>query len=225
MSTNNIVLYQESGSHLFLRDLKERAKRKKHLITALLLLWTTGMAVYLYYSPPVYEEDIQFLVNNTRAPDVVSPEMNSGPVARDYVDESTVATEIQIMSNEDLLRSVVRQCELADGTDDAAVERALRQLKKRLKVSPVLKANMIKASYSSSDPKEVGAVLSALADGYLNRHLKAHSASGTFELFARQAKEYQDQLKALQDRLSNFHQSRNVVVLAEQKDLDIAQGD
>src|SRR5438477_3142398 len=86
------------GSGL-LRDLTDRTFRQKTFILAGLVLWTAGMAAFLYYRPPSYESEIKFLVNNHRAGVVVSPQYNNGPVQRDYVDESIVATEIQLLSN------------------------------------------------------------------------------------------------------------------------------
>ncbi len=179
------------------------------------------MAAYFALSPPSYEAQIQFLINNNRAGAVVSPEFNNGPVPRDYVDEAMVATEIQLLSNQDLLREVVENSGLARGNSGDDVEIALKHLRKDLKVSPVLKANMIKAAYASSNPSEVEAVLGALANGYLNEHLRAHGSEGAYEMFDKQASYYQQQLRNLQDQLSAFHQQRNIVTLAEQKDLNL----
>ena len=222
MSTEPIALIEGYGrENVLLRDSLERLFRKKQLVLILLALWTAGMIAYVRLSPPYYEEEIQFLVNNTRAPAVISPEFNSGPIARDYVDESVVATELQLLSNVDLLRNVVVKCGLAKRDDKASQEKALRDLRKDLKFSPVLKANMIKATYGSSDPQQVEAVLRTLADGYMSEHLRAHGSAGTFELFAKQADAYQKQLAVLQDQLADFQARRGIVMLAEQKDLGL----
>jgi uncharacterized protein involved in exopolysaccharide biosynthesis len=204
-----------------IRDLLERLFRRKTQLLILLGLWTGGVVAYVVLAPPLYQEEVQFLINNNRAPEVVSPEMNSGPVARDYVDDSVIATELQLLSNVDLLRDVVKKCGLAKSGDPAAVEEAVRHLRKELKTAPVLKANMIKATYSASDPNQVEAVLRTLSDDYLNEHLRAHGPAGTYELFAKQANEYEQQLKTLQDQLTQFHAQRNIVELGEQKDLNL----
>jgi uncharacterized protein involved in exopolysaccharide biosynthesis len=194
--------------------------RKKRLAFTLFALWTAGLGVYVAVTPALYEEEIQFLINNNRAPSVVSPEINNGPIARDYVDESIVATELQLLSNVDLLRDVVQKCSLA-GNNPGAQEKAVKDLRKALKFSPVLKANMIKATYSSSDPHEVEAVLRTVSEDYLNEHVRAHGSAGTYELFGKQAEAYQEQLKSLQERLAAFHERRDIVTLAQQKDLGL----
>src|SRR5258707_14827826 len=114
------------------------------------------------------------MIHNNRAGGLVSPEYNNGPVPRDYIDETVVATEIQLLSNMDLLRSVVEQCGLAEGAGRQAAEKAVNRLQKDLKVTPVLKSNMLRASYSLLSPAEGKAVIEGRAKGYLNEHLRAH---------------------------------------------------
>lgn len=222
MANKNVYLLPGSEKNaVFLRDFMDRLFRQKRAIAIAVLVWTAALGLYLLISPPTYEAEIQFLINNNRATPVISSEFNNGPVARDYVDEAAVATEIQLLSNKDLLRGVVRSSGLAEGSGDAAVEKAVKTLTKELKVAPVLKANIIKATYSASDPHEVQTVLSSLADGYLSEHVRAHSSKGAFDVFDKQAAVYEAKLKDLQTRLVNFHDSRDIVVLSQQKDLNL----
>jgi uncharacterized protein involved in exopolysaccharide biosynthesis len=222
MSTKNLYLLEGSGRrNILMRDLLDRLFRQKRWIFVLFLLWTSGMALYLWLTPPTYEGEIKFLLNNNRAGTVVSSELNNGPIPRDYVDEAAIATEIQLLGNRELLREVVEKCSLAEGQQDAAAERALNRFQRALKVSPVLKANMIKASYASSNPQEVQDVLKQLADGYLNEHVRVHSATGAYEVFDKQASAYGKHLKELQERLTAFHEGRNIVVLAQQRELNM----
>src|SRR5690349_5824833 len=145
MANKNVYLLPGSEKNaVFLRDFMDRLFRQKRAIAIAVLVWTAALGLYLLISPPTYEAEIQFLINNNRATPVISSEFNNGPVARDYVDEAAVATEIQLLSNKDLLRGVVRSSGLAEGSGDAAVEKAVKTLTKELKVAPVLKANIIK---------------------------------------------------------------------------------
>jgi uncharacterized protein involved in exopolysaccharide biosynthesis len=179
------------------------------------------MGLYLWLSPPVYEEEIQFLINNNRAGAVVSPEFNNGPVSRDYVDETVVATELQLLSNQDLLQQVVLQSSLSDSNSPVDVERAVKNLQRKLKTGSVLKADMIKASYAASDPHEVENVLRSLSSGYLDEHLRAHGSHGAYDLFDRQARGYAQHLEELQKRLAVFQEQNSIVVLGPQKELNL----
>ncbi len=210
-----------AGGSLLLRDLADRLFRQKRLLLTLFAVLNAGAAAYLAFTPRSYEAEIKFLVQNNRADPLVTPESTSGQVWRNYIDESVIATEIQLLSNRELLREVVRKCKLAENDSERAVEKALKDLREELKVSPVLKANMIKASYQAPDPAETAAVLQALADGYLNEHLKARSTTGAYQFFNRQAEHYQKQLRDLQARLAQFQQERKIVLLGQQKDLNL----
>jgi len=214
-------LASPATDHGLARDIIEKLFRRKRLTLTLLGLWTVGLAAFIWLQPPSYEEEIRFLIRNTRVGSPVSPEVNSGPLARDYVDETAIATEIQVLSNLKLLRTVVDSCGLATGKSIQDTEKAVQKLKKDLKIGPVLKANMIKAKYASSDPKEVESVLRNLSEGYLTEHLRAHSAAGAQGLFEKQAAFYEQRLKELQAQLTEFQSERDIVVLGQQKDLSV----
>lgn len=222
MNQPHLLTAGGAGSHgVLLKDLADRLFRKKRFILISLAVLNVVVLGYLLLTPNSYQAEIKFLVNNIRADAVVTPESDIGPVARNYVDESIIATEIQLLSSREILRNVVVKCELAQDSRGVSVEKALKDLQKELKVSPVLKANMIKASYASSDPKEVVQVLQALADGYLNEHLRVHSSTGTYEVFDREAQHYERQLRDLQAKLNEFQQKRDIVLLGQQKDLNL----
>src|SRR5262249_3395404 len=146
-------------------------------------LLTLFFFLYVLFQPRSYEAEMVFLVNSNRADVLVTSESTNGQVARNYVDETVIATEIQLLSNKEILRDVIRKCGLAKDQSGREVEQALKDLQKELKVSPVLKANMLKASYSSSDAQEAASVLRTLAEAYLNEHLRVHSPSGTYQFF------------------------------------------
>jgi uncharacterized protein involved in exopolysaccharide biosynthesis len=222
MAQRNLLIIDHSRpSRLFLRDMADRLFRQKRLVLTLFALLNISFALYLLCLPRSYEADMQFLVNNNRADVLVTSESTNGQVARTYVDETVIATEIQLLSNKDILRDVVQKCSLAKDSSAREVEKALTDLQKELKVSPVLKANMIKASYCSSDPKEAAAVLRTLAEGYLSEHLRVHSASGTYQFFDQQSQFYQAQLQDRQAQLADFQGQRNIVHLGQQKDLNL----
>jgi len=222
MAQRSLMVIEDSRpSRLFLRDTADRLFRHKRLILSLFGLLNLCFFGYLLWLPTSYEAEMQFLVNNNRADVLVTSESTNGQVARNYVDETVIATEIQLLSNKEILRDVIQKCNLAKDRQAKEVEKALKDLQKELKVSPILKANMLRATYSSSNPEEAAAVLRTLAEGYLNEHLRVHSPSGTFQFFDQQAQFYQKQLKDLQERLADFQGHRNIVQLGQQKDLNL----
>src|SRR5438445_2356758 len=175
---NLVVIDRPGGGSILLKDLTDRLFRQKYLILVLFVLLNLGAASYLYLLPTSFQSEMAFLVNNIRADALVTPESGNGQVSRNYVDEAAIATEIQLLSSRELFRTTVMKCNLAEDQSAASVEKAVKDLRKELKISPVLKANMIKATYSSSNSQQAAAVLRTLADGYLSEHLRVHSTSG-----------------------------------------------
>src|SRR5690349_14698627 len=145
MNQPHLLTAGGAGSNgVLLKDLADRLFRKKRFILISLAVLNVVVVGYLLLTPNSYQAEIKFLVNNIRADAVVTPESDIGPVARNYVDESIIATEIQLLSSREILRNVVVKCELAQDSRGVSVEKVLKDLQKELKVSPVLKANMIK---------------------------------------------------------------------------------
>jgi len=220
MSQQSLFVIDDRKNRL-LMDIADRLFRRGRLILTLLAVLNAGAAAYLLFASKSYQAEMKFLVNNMRADTLVTPESTNGQVVRNYVDEAVIATEIQLLSNRELLREVVRKCSLAKDAGAEAREKAIKELQKELKVAPVLKANMLKASYIASDPKEAAEVLQVLADAYLNEHLRVHSASGAYDFFDRQARFYEKRLKELQSKINEFHGQRDIVLLGQQKDLNL----
>lgn len=221
MEREPILLEGSGARNGFVRALIDKLFRQRVLLLGLLALWTVAMAAYVCIRPPKYEHEIRFLVRNNRVGAAITPESNDGPIYRDYIDETMLTTEIEMLSSRSLMRSIVEQCQLAVSDDPEDVDEALEYLEDELKVGRVQKANVIKATYSAKDPSEIKAVLTTLADGYLAEHLRAHSTKGAHELFDEQAEHYEKRLTELQDRLTEFQESRGIVLLGQQKDLGV----
>ena len=98
-----------------------------------------------------------------------------------------------------------------------AIEKAVKRLERDLTVSAVRKANIIQVEYVDKVPRRAVAVLSTLAEGYLEAHLKVHGTPGTYEFFKGQTERYQDELKDAESKLADFRRRENIVILEEQK--------
>ncbi|PYS81347.1 MAG: hypothetical protein DMF70_09385 [Acidobacteria bacterium] len=83
------------------------------------------------------------------------------------------------------------------------------------------KANIISVSYSTNSPELAASVLKKLGDLYFEKHLKLHHPTGASDFFKDKADEYESQLKQAENRMADFQQSNNLVVLSQQKDLTL----
>ncbi|MDQ2899664.1 MAG: hypothetical protein M3Y07_07660 [Acidobacteriota bacterium] len=212
---------------LTLRDVADTLFRQKRSILPLFLLLSIITVGSVVLKPDIYESEMVLLVKNERVDAIVSPEQAS-ITGRGEVSESQIATEMALLSGKELFREVVRQCNLANvNPGDAPEGRALllenaeRKLEKDVKISPVPKANMIKVTYSARNPALAALVLQVLADEYMKTHLKVHSAAGTYQFFDQQARLYERQLRDAEAKLAQFQQKTNIVILSQQKDLNL----
>ena len=211
-----------------MRAVIESLFRRKYLIGVLLPILATYTVVSLHLRPSAYESTMTFLVKNDRADVVITPGQTMGISDRNWIDETQVATDVQLLSSDDIFRYVVQKLNLAgtfEGRDRSpsavAIDNAVRDLRKEVTISPVLKANMIKVSYESDDPKLAYTVLRTMADAYLDRDLRVHSTSGTYNFFHSQALLYEQRLKEAQGQLAQYQKPRKIVLLGQQKDLTL----
>ena len=207
------------------RDIVEILFRGRKLMSILFGATAAAIGVWVYTTPTSYDSEMTFLVKNDRADVVVTPGQTMGLQGRQWIDENQVNTEIQLLSSRELLQRVVETCGLAGDSGAShkltplSIEQAVRDLEKSIVITPVLKANMIRVSYAAENPNDAARVLRTVGDAYLDRDLKVHSATGTYEFFHKQAMLYADRLKQAQGRLADFQAPRNVVLLGQQKEL------
>src|SRR5207302_10240621 len=145
--------------------------------------------------------------------------------------ENEINSEIELLTSKDLLTQVVNECGLAKAerswlsttppSEPVRVEQAVNRLTKDLAISPVRKANIISISYSSNSAELSASVLKKLGELYFEKHLKLNHPTGASDFFKDKADEYESQLKEAEQRLADFEQSNNLVVLSQQKDLTL----
>jgi len=200
--------------------------RRKLVIVTIFTVIAVLSSAYTLLSPKIYEAQMKIFIKHERAESVVTPDSRNSAVTKPEVTESEVNSEIELLTNADLLRRVVIYHALVrrapgPSRDDQenAMERAVRVLAKNLRVSAVRKANIIQVAYSSVDPRESAAVLKTLSELYLQDHLRLHRTAGAHGFFRSQAEHYRSELEGAQARLSDFRRQHNVIVLSEQKDL------
>ena len=202
--------------------------RRKVLVLIIFATIAALSSVYTLNSPKIYEARMKVFVKHERAESVVTPDSSNSSVAKPDVTESEVNSEMELLTNSDLLRRVVINNSLVrhePGTtghdQQQQVERAVRVLAKNLRVSPVRKANIIQVAYLSVDPAQSAAVLKSLSELYLQDHLRLHRTAGAHDFFRSQADKYRHQLEDAQARLSDFRRRHNIILLSEQKDLTL----
>jgi uncharacterized protein involved in exopolysaccharide biosynthesis len=209
-----------------LEDLAAILSRRKQPILIVFFLVAVGVAAGTLLMPKQYETRMKVLVKNERADAVVSAQSNGVSGYRGEVSEVQINSEIELLTSNNLLRQVVAKCGLdklretsGPWRQPVAAERAVDRLQRDLKVSPVRRADIILVEYADTDARRAVAVLAALAELYLEEHLKLHSTPGSYAFFKAQTERYQGELQDAESELAAFRHRENIDMLVQQKDL------
>ena len=224
---NNSFSVRDGASALF---------RRRALVLFTFLAVIAGTIIVTLLLPNRYSARMKILVKNQRVDLAITPEATSGgaaPTVDNEVSENQINSEIELLTSNDLLTQVVNETGLAKADsggwfgkpapEAARVEKAVNALSKDLTITPVRKANIITVSYSSGSPQITAAVLKKLGELYLEKHLKLNHPAGASDFFKEKAEEYESQLKQSEQRLTDFQQSNNLIVLSQQKDLTLVR--
>jgi uncharacterized protein involved in exopolysaccharide biosynthesis len=221
---NNSINLREGASALF---------RRRSLVLFTFLAVVVGAVIVTLLLPNRYESRMKILVKNQRVDVAITAEATTGlnaPTVENEVSENQINSEIELLTSKDLLTQVVNETALARQEagmfgrpvpEAVQVEKAVNRLAKDLSITPVRKANIITISYASDSPQLSAAVLKKLGDLYLDKHLKLNHPTGATDFFKDKADEYEAQLKQSEQKLTEFQQSNNLVVLSQQKELTL----
>lgn len=187
--------------------------------SALLLLLVIG-AVW-QWSPRKYEAQTVLLVRNNRAEVVLTPGQTPGSLPLAPLNEGQIATEAQLLMSRSSLRQVVTRAGLAaESATGGELDKAVRKLEKEIKVIPNPKASLITVRYAHEDAQRAAKVVEQLLAIYMDQHIRVHQSAGT-DFFEQQATDQGKRLRAAQERLAKFQQNSKIVLLHEQKEMNL----
>jgi len=163
------------------RDVMTMLYRQRRLMLITFAVVLVAVAVSGLWVPK-YETQMKVLVRRQRSDEIVTSSANAPSVQfNDQVSEQDLNSEVELLNSEDLLRKVVLSTGLAgvqasatDRDSKVKVAKAVRQLSKDLKIGALRRSNLISVSYESRNPELAAKVLSALASGYMEKHLEVH---------------------------------------------------
>jgi uncharacterized protein involved in exopolysaccharide biosynthesis len=199
-------------------------QRRTLLITFALIL---GAAVLYGSMSPSYQAEMKVLVRKGRVDPVMTPAPTPSPeFARGEVTEEELNSEVNLLHDQEVLRTVVQAAGLSQqphfwesNRPEVREERAVRRLGSRLKVDPIRKTNLILVTYASSNPATSAKVLESLAGAYLERHLRLRRPTGELTFFDQQMVESKKSLELTEIRLADFMRTHGVASASAQRDL------
>ncbi len=225
MDNDNHTTERSSTSpSVTVRDLLAIGFRQQRTVVLSFFVIFLGVLVFLLIRPARYESEMKILVKRERADPVVTSGQSAQGQLWLGVTEEELNSEVELLKSRDLLAKVA----VATGLDrrDAGHEppgkqniaRAADKLGAALAIQPLRKSNVIQIRYDSPDPALSMAVLSQLADHYLEKHLAVHRPSGAFAFFDHEAERYRSQLMLTQARLEHDRLEQGIVSVDGEKD-------
>ena len=208
-----------------LRDVAAVLFRQAKIVLISFIAVLVVIALYGYLAPS-YNAEMKVLVRRGRIDPLASPAPTNLAFERREISEEDLNSEVELLKDNDLLRSVVIAANLVPdqapwwqfGNLEQRQERAVRRLAGVLKVVPVRKTNLIAVSYPSSDGRQAAAVLRALSNIYIARHQRLKRPFGEFEFFEEQSTQARVAMEQAELALMNFTHQTSVVSAPLQRD-------
>lgn len=207
-----------------LRELAAILFGRWRLLTGSLVFLLLAIVVAIFVSPR-YEAHFKVLLRRGRSDPVISPQAASVVnFTRPEITEEELNSEAELLRDEGLLEQVAQMAGVPPAASSGSerkveVERAARNLSRRLSVEVLKKSNLIQVSYRETDPERAARVLSALADLYVQRHTALHRPSGEIDFFEQQTDETEKRLHQSEAELVRFTRSRGVVSAELERDI------
>jgi polysaccharide chain length determinant protein (PEP-CTERM system associated) len=204
-------------------------KHKVKILGVFLAVLATA-AVASFLRPSIYEAKSSILVKIGREY-MVRPEAGSGGTPVMVSQEEMTNSEIQILTNRELIKQVIGAVGLEQMYPDlvkkplpqgTALEAAADRFVTNLKVGAVRKSSVIQVAFRHTNPAVAAKAVNTLVDMYTEKHLQVFS--GTKSSFVeKQLSSYADKLKDTENSLQRFKQKHGVFSLEDQRKLLLDQ--
>ena len=136
--------------------------------------------------------------------------------------QTPLSTERLRMISEPVLQQTIDQLKL-EGADGEPLK--IKELKEKLKVEIVGGTDVISIEYKDPDPIISSKVVNTLMDVYVEEHIRSNkSATASTDAFITSAiPKIENKLQSLESRLQGFYEKNQVVDLAEEKKILVAE--
>jgi uncharacterized protein involved in exopolysaccharide biosynthesis len=179
---------------------------------------------------PCYQAEMKVLVSRSRINPAVTPTPTQLQLDRENVTEEELNSEVELLRDQEILRTVARAAGLASAgdswlakmtgqADEERVAGAVRRLGRNLNVQAENKTTLIKVTYNSAKAEQAANVLQCLAGAYLERHSRLDRPPGELIFFEEQIAQSRKNLNDAEMRLMEFMRNEGVVSADQQRDI------
>ncbi|MBI1920749.1 MAG: lipopolysaccharide biosynthesis protein [Geobacter sp.] len=213
-----------------MRDFLSVLFRYKLTVVIVLVAIVITVTLISFLLPPVYEAKSTILVKFGREY-INRPEVGDSRPLMSLNQEEVINSEIQILTNHDLIAKVITTITIAKIYPELAkqppskmapLETAVLEFEKKLTVEGVRKSNVIRISFRHEDPQISAMAVNLLVEMYREKHLQVFSEPRSSFLES-QLVSYEHKLKSAEDKLEVFKQKNRLFSIDEQRTLLLNQ--
>lgn len=196
-----------------IRDILHVVFKRKRLIGLIFLAIVLPALVATLLRKPSYVATAKVQISTQRTDPTMQP-TDLTRLETIQLNESTVNSEVHIITSRDLLEQVVLK--LAPPGTDPTKERAkygdqILSLSQNLAVTPIKASNVIQIDYKASDQMNATRMVNRVVDEYLAYHAVVHGRQGLSRFYDEQGRLLQQESRKADDALVNFSETEGVV--------------
>jgi uncharacterized protein involved in exopolysaccharide biosynthesis len=167
-----------------------------------------------------YRSEMEFLLENNRGNDLITADRSSAPAATE-ITEQQINSELEILASEDVIGAIADPGWAALSAEQRTPEarqrheKSIASFRKRLKIEPSRKSNVISVSFTGDSSQEATDSLGRYSNAYLAHRKLLSRPRGTSKFFADEAHRYQQAWEEANGRLVDFQQQNHIVSVGQ----------
>lgn len=204
-----------------LRDILTIVFKRRVLIATFAVGVFTLVTLLTLLTPRIYEVTSTLLVNEARAEVPLAPK-ESQQLIINQVTEQDVNSEIEVLRSRKLVEEVLLSLKeegveapdtgllsklmsgLAGKGRESAEDKLVIKVQEDLEVDAVRKSNVIRVTYTSTDPEWTTGVVATLVSRYLQQRAERYQSPQALSFYAQQMKDAEQQLADREKALEDF---------------------
>ena len=196
--------------------------REKRKLLGVFLVLCAAVIGYGYTLSPYYEATTRLLVKTGREFQVRSDPNHQVASVPAQTKLEIVNSEIQILTSRDLVEAVINKIGInrlypgLGDTPEQAMDAAIGNFQGDFKAAPVEQADVIEASFRHRDREVAVRALKEMVELYQHKHAEMFS-DPRYKFLEQQSKEYEDQLNAVGQKISQVRTGRSLFDVDSQR--------
>ena len=206
--------------------------RQKWKIAVVFVLVMAAVALVTFVPAPSYRSEANLLVRVGRENVFLEATTAAGRVASiGQSRESELSSELALLRSRDLAEQLVGALgpevllgkAPVDKAPSEAREVAASHVMKNFGAELVKGSNVISATYVSDDPRLAQTALAKLIELYLEKHIQAYRASGSYEFFVEQTDRARAKLEKAEEEYTQLKNQSGVASMDDQRRITLGE--